>query len=158
MDGAGGTDASTATTLVLNDIFINAQDAVDVVFDVVLAAGTAGSSMQNTAHYDSGPTGTVGDLVAPPVPIYGGPQQDAGVADDAEVTSPDAAVNPDADSPAADSSVTNPDGATTLPDGGGTNSSPDTGCGCRSIGGAGVPLLLPFILGLLWCVRRRRLR
>ncbi|MFH2009333.1 MAG: MYXO-CTERM sorting domain-containing protein [bacterium] len=156
VDGAGGTDLSTATTLVLNDIFINAQTAVDVVFDVVLAAGTAGLTMHNTAHYDSGPTGTVGDLVAPPAPIYGGPQQDAGVGDDAGETTPDAAVSPDSAAPGPDSAVT-ADAAGPTPDGGGTGNAPDTGCGCRSAArGAGAPWWVLLLLALWWDVRRRR--
>ncbi len=88
-----------------------------------------------------------------------GPGPDAGV--DASVPS-DGSVGPDASGPGPDSGSGDPDAASGT-DGGGPGvdagepvGTPKDGCACRSAGpGAGGPLVLALLLGLLW-IRRRR--
>ena len=70
VDDGGGTDASTAGTLIVNDISVAAGACEDVVFDVVLDDVADESTMSNTATYgepDEGGEG--GTLTASDVTI-----------------------------------------------------------------------------------------
>ena len=89
VDAAGGTDASTATTLIVEDIYLLPDGSAEVVFDVSIAAGTWDEIMPNTAHYDAGPDGNAGDLTAPAILIGITPPDDPDAEPDAD-TAPDA--------------------------------------------------------------------
>lgn len=149
VDGAGGTDQSTATELVLVDIFVAAGSSVDVVLDVVVAAGTAGLSMDNVAEFDAGPDGNAGEVNAASVAIHGGSAPDAGVVD-AQVTVGDGQT------PTPDSAVFDYD---SLPgvDAGPPGSGRHAGCSCRA-GDGPAPAWLFFLLVVGLFIRRRRFR
>ncbi len=93
---AGGTDASVADTLIVNDIFVAAGGTADVVFDLILADGTTDEIMQNVAAFDAGPDGNSGALVASPVYI-GMPVVEEEPDEPVDATEPasDAASDPD---------------------------------------------------------------
>ncbi len=159
VDGAGGTDQSTATQLVLIDIYMDAGSVADVVLDVVLAAGTEGLSMDNVAQFDAGPDGNAGSILAMSVAIHGGTEPDAGVVD-AEVPSPDGAgPNSDALPVDPDSMVVNFDAAPGV-DASDPGTGHAVGCNCRSGGGQGTGWLFFALtlgyLGFLGFGRRRR--
>jgi uncharacterized repeat protein (TIGR01451 family) len=155
---AGGTDVSTADTLVVEDLYIEAGGSVDVIFDVVIAEGTLDEIMSNVAGFDAGPDGSAGHLAAPPVYIGGllpdeAPEEAAD--DPPEVVEPvvepapdvtDAADIPGEDpveDPGADDTPTGP----IVPDGGGTPSA----CTCSALpvpGGHAWPVSLL----LVWIV------
>lgn len=67
VDDGGGTDASTADTLIVQDIYVDGGGTEDVVFDVVIAEGTLDTIMSNVAAFDAGPDGNSGSLAASPV-------------------------------------------------------------------------------------------
>jgi len=154
VDGAGGTDLSTATQLVVEDIHLDAGASVDVVLDVVLAAGTEGLSMENIALFDAGPDGNAGAILAVSVTIHGGEEPDAGVVD-AEVPSPDGAgSDTDAEATGPDSAAGDSD-AVSGADAGDPGTGRAAGCGCRS-GGGGAPVWLMVALMVGVFLRRRR--
>jgi uncharacterized repeat protein (TIGR01451 family) len=68
---AGGTNASTASELVVEDIFVASGASASVILDVTIGAVSADETpMSNTAHYtDPEEGGSGGDLEAPDVPV-----------------------------------------------------------------------------------------
>jgi MYXO-CTERM domain-containing protein/uncharacterized repeat protein (TIGR01451 family) len=159
----GGTDQSTVDSFVVTGVPMSAGGSVDLVFDVVIAAGTEGESMINVAAYDSGPNGTQGVLPAPPViigatgvpdagPVDAAVQNDAAIQNDAAVQN-DVAVQGDA-VVQGDAAIQRD--AAVHSDAGGDDAEP-VGCGCAATGGDGAGMfLLLGLLGWIWTRRRRR--
>jgi uncharacterized repeat protein (TIGR01451 family) len=156
VDAAGGTDISTATTLIVQDIPVAAGGTADVRFDVVLASGTLAETMNNQALFDAGPDGNAGALTAPPVYIGVEDPPD----DPADTTEPALDTSTDTSAPDIDEDMDasidlpadtdNPDTGTDVlqPPGGGKPSV----CTC-SVPGLGTPssalVMLMLVLGAL---------
>lgn len=69
VDLAGGVDASTADTVVVQDIPVDAGLFAEVLFDVVIADVPDETAMTNTASFDAAPEGDLGAVTAAPVLI-----------------------------------------------------------------------------------------
>ncbi|MFH1434738.1 MAG: hypothetical protein ABIJ56_03380 [Pseudomonadota bacterium] len=144
----GGTDLSTDTTLIIEDIYVGAGDNAEVIFDMVLAPGTEGTIIENSADFDGSPDGNSGTLTADPLHVGSGlddtPPEEAELEEDVPDAHPEEDVTADgfpdaADAADEDADVPGEDAATdahedtpvdawsdTQPD---DNSSPG-GCGC----------------------------
>jgi MYXO-CTERM domain-containing protein len=174
IDDGGGTDASTAQSLIIDAIALAAGESTDVVFDVVIAPGTEGTDMINVAGYDAPPDGGSGAFEALPVPIVGGAPGDGdgdgdGDPGDGDGDPGDGDGDPgDGDPGDGDGSGgSGEDGSTTGEPGDGTGSTgiwpgglnPETGCSCASEPASPTPTALG-LLALAWLgmggSRRRR--
>jgi len=69
VDLAGGVDASTVDTVIVQDIPVAAGSFAEVLFDVVIADVTDQTPMANTASFDASPEGDLGSVTAAPVLI-----------------------------------------------------------------------------------------
>jgi uncharacterized repeat protein (TIGR01451 family)/MYXO-CTERM domain-containing protein len=154
VEAAGGTDASTSTQLVVQDVPIAVDGSADIVLDAVLADGTEGETVVNHVDYDATPDGNVGRIASPPFDVAGGTTDEDTDLETEPVTepspepAPDATTDPSADpstEPADDPGIDIP----TPPGDGGA------GCGCAlaPLEPSALPLLLLLGLALL---RRRR--
>lgn len=81
VDDGGGVNQSTATTLMLENLWLPVGGAVDVVLDAIIGPGAAGTSIVNGALWEVVSSGTTGAVVAPPVAVVSGSTPDAGVPD-----------------------------------------------------------------------------
>lgn len=153
VDAAGGTDSSTATQLIIEDIFIAVGGSADIVFDAVIGPGTLGEFIVNTVVFDAGPDGNMGNLAAPPVEVgAAAPDEEPEPVPEPDDT-PDAATDPDV----VDDTAPDPSMDTAADPDAGTDPDPppqdqSTGCGCVMAGqGNAVPTLLALLIlvGLL---------
>ena len=109
VDAAGGTDASTSTRLVIEDVPIAVGGTADIIFDAVIAEGTDGETVVNLADFDATPDGNVGRIASPPFVVgAGAPEDDPETAPETspDVTEPEPEPTPDATTdPAVDPST-----------------------------------------------------
>ncbi|MGB1699606.1 MAG: MYXO-CTERM sorting domain-containing protein, partial [Nannocystaceae bacterium] len=69
VDLAGGVDASTADTVIVQDIPVDAGLFAEVLFDVVIGDVEDETPMNNSASFDASPEGDLGSVTAAPVLI-----------------------------------------------------------------------------------------
>jgi len=153
VDAAGGTDASTSTQLIVQDVPIAVDGTADIVFDAVLAEGHDGETVVNYIDYDATPDGNVGRLASPPLIVGGEPTDEdtdlepetaPEVSEPAPEPEPDATTDPSTE-PSEDPAVDVP-----VPPG-------DNGAGCGCALAPPEPSALPLLLLLgLALLRRRR--
>lgn len=150
IDAAGGTDASTATQLIVDDIPIAIGATADVIFDAVIAEGTLGETVLNIVDFDCGADGNSGSIASPSFVV--GDEISDETPEPVTEPEPDIVMDPTPD-PITDPTTDAPtDPATDGPDWSGESS---RGCGCSVAGDSGAAHVL-LLLALLLVRRRAR--
>ncbi len=153
VDGAGGTDGSTSTRLVLDDVPVAVGGSADIIVDAVIAGGTDGEVVVNVVDFDATPDGNTGRIASPAFVIGGETDDDPDMppeeAPDASEPTPDASSDPAAD-PSTDPSD-DPGIDVPAPPG-------DSGAGCGCSLATAEPSTLGLLLLLLGLALLRRRR
>ncbi|MBW2263130.1 MAG: MYXO-CTERM sorting domain-containing protein [Deltaproteobacteria bacterium] len=155
VDAAGGTDASTATRLIIEDVPIPVDGSADIVFDAVIGPDTDGEMVVNVVAFDATPDGNAGTLPSPPFTVGGAaPDDDPDSAPEeapepspepSPEPAPDAATDPSADTP-SDPTIDVP-----APPG-----DEGTGCGCSLTATKPPAAMFLLLLLALALLRKRR--
>ncbi len=153
VDGAGGTDSSTATRLVLEDVIVPVGGSTDVILDAVIADGTDGEAVVNVVDFDATPDGNTGRIASSPF-VIGGEADEEPEAPAEVVPEPSPEPAPDASADPSSDPSTEPsdDPVVDVPTPPGD---PGAGCGC-SLAGRDAPSLAFLLLLGLALLRRRR--
>ena len=74
VDTGGGTDASTADSLIVQDLLVEPDSVAEIIVEAVIADVPSGTRIQNTACWSQPPEGGApGCVTAPPIPVVAEP-------------------------------------------------------------------------------------
>ncbi|MDY0004807.1 MAG: hypothetical protein RBU30_26150, partial [Polyangia bacterium] len=155
VDGAGGVDLSTATELVLENLWLAVGGSADLLLDAVIGPGAAGSTVVNVATWEVESSGAQGSLEGSVLTVTTGSEPDAGLWDSSV---------PDAQADGGEVLDSGPDSQPGRDVASQTDSQPPSGtapvgCGCQGVAGpspGGAFLLVALVLLCLLLQGRSR--